>query len=182
MEYEENDALVMWDKLDSILNNVDLSDVTPGGVGYEDMPDGYYLCEVESAEIKESKSSHNPMAAFVLKVLENGIDADPSSDEVHLTEIKSTKNRKIYQYYVLRDDKSVKRFVRDMLKFEGAVAGESLLPKEAFLSSETIRDALEVLVGMRIYVQVSTTYKDDIKSTWRNLVSWKRAKALNLPL
>ena len=70
-----------------------------------------------------------------------------------------------------------------MLKFEGDTAGESLLPKEAFLSSETIEDALDILIGKRIYIQVSTTVNDDdSKSTWNNLISWKRAAALELPI
>ena len=70
-----------------------------------------------------------------------------------------------------------------MLKFEGEVEGEPLLPKEAFLNSETLEDALDCLIGCGIYVNVSTSEKDDgTKSTWTNLISWKRADALELPM
>ena len=69
-----------------------------------------------------------------------------------------------------------------MLKFEGETAGEPLLGKEYFTNSALIEDALDILVGMRIYCQSSTTVNDDdTTSVWKNLISWKRAAALNLP-
>ena len=102
--------------------------------------------------------------------------------DVIIEDIKKTANRKIFVYYVLKDETAVRRFATDMLKFEGEVAGESLLPKEAFMTSETLIDALDVLVGMRIYICASTTEKDGNKSQWNNLISWQRVAALELPL
>lgn len=178
------DMKQIFDKLNGILNNADLTNVTAESSGFSELPDGYYLCEVEKAELKESKTSHEPMVAFQFKIVQDGIE--PSIDEsgnVTLREIKGTHNRKVFMYYVLKDETSVRRFATDMLKFEGEVAGESLLPKEAFTSSETLVDALDVLTGMRLYVNVSTSERDDgSKSTWNNLVSWKRAAALELPI
>ena len=124
-----------------------------------------------------------PMAAFTFKISEDGhiAEVDESGEPV-ITDIKKTANSKIFMYYLFKDERSVKRFVTDMLKFEGEEEGEPLLPKEAFLSGDTVNDALEILTGMRIYVHVSTTTnEDDTKSTWNNLISWKRAKALGLP-
>lgn len=171
-------------QLDALLNNTDLTDVSAESTGFQELPDGYYNCEVEKAELKISKSSGQPMAAFQFKVSEDGYNVEiDEKSTVHLTELKKTKNRKIFINYVLKNDTWVRRFVTDMLKFEGDTAGESLLPKEAFLSSETIEDALDILVGKRIYIQVSTTVnEDDSKSTWNNLISWKRAAALELPM
>lgn len=180
---ETKDIKSLFDKLDGLLSTVDLSDVTAESVGFTELPDGYYLCEVEKAEIRESKSSKMPMAAFTFKISEDGHTAEvDESGEPVITDIKKTANRKIFMYYVFKDERSVKRFATDMLKFEGEEEGEPLLPKEAFLSGDTVNDALEILTGMRIYVHVSTTTnEDDTKSTWNNLISWKRAKVLGLP-
>lgn len=179
-----NDFKAMFDELDSLLGNTDLSDVTENGAGFTELPDGYYLSEIEKAELTTSKSSKQPMVKFQMKIVDDGLDAVINSEgDVKLTTIKKTKNRKIYMYYVLKDEASIKRFVADMLKFEGETAGEPLLSKEYFTSSDLLTDALDCLIGMRIYVQISTTENDDeTKSTWNNLISWKRAKALELPV
>lgn len=167
--------------LDEILAKTALDDVSAESQGFSELPDGYYLCEVEKAEFKESKTSKLPMVAFTFKIVEDGTGIEYNESEVIFKTLKSTKNRKIFKYYVFKDESSVKRFASDMLKFEGEVAGEPLLPKEAFTSSETLLDALDVLEGMRIYVQSDTTEKDDgTKSTWCNLISWKRATELEL--
>lgn len=180
---ETKDFKSLFDKLDGLLSTVDLSDVTAESAGFTELPDGYYLCEVEKTEIRESKSSKMPMAAFTFKILEDGYTAEVNeSGETVMNNIKKTANRKIFIYYVFKDERSVKRFATDMLKFEGEEEGEPLLPKEAFLNADTVNDALEILTGMRIYVHVSTTVnEDDTKTTWNNLISWKRAKALDLP-
>lgn len=174
----------MFDTLNKLLTETDITNVTSESTGFEELPDGYYLCEVEQAELKESKSSHQPMAAFKLKIVEDGKTAEvDEKGNVKIRNIDKTKNRKIFMNYVLKDEKSVKRFVTDMLKFEGDVEGESLLPKEAFTTSETLEDAIDVLTGYQIYVSVSTTENDDgTKSVWNNMISWKRAAALELPM
>lgn len=176
----ENNINEMLSSLDSLLNQTDLSEVTSEGSGsFSELPDGYYLSEVEKAEIKESKSSHMPMVAFQFKVAEDGLTSDDNGEFIP---VNKTKNRKIFMYYVLKDDSAVKRFVTDMLKFENQ-EGESILGKEYFTNSELLADALDILVGSRIYIQSSTNVnKDETTSVWKNLISWKRAKALELPL
>lgn len=169
----------LHEQLDALLGNVDLSDVSADSSGFSELPDGYYLCEVDKAELKMSKTSGKPMAAFQFSIVEDGKGIDESGKFVNL---KKTKGRKIFIHYVLKDESWVRRFATDMLKFEGENPGEPLLPKEAFTTSSTIEDALDVLTGMRIYIQVSTTENDDgTKSTWNNLISWKRVAALELP-
>lgn len=171
------DMTKIFGALDSVLSNTDLADVTAESTGFNELPDGYYLSELEKAELKESKSSHQPMVALQFKVVEDGKAVDADS----FVSIPKTKNRKIFMYYVLKDEASVKRFVTDMLKFEGDKKGEPILGKEYFTNSQLLTDALDVLVGMRIYVQSSTTTNDDdTTSVWKNLISWKRAEALEL--
>lgn len=181
---ENQNLTKVYSTLNSILGQTDLTDVSSESTGFSDLPDGYYLCEVEDAKLTESKTSHMPMVALTLKVAENGLDVEiDENGAVHTSELEKTKNRKIFKYYTLKDETSVRRFVADMLKFEGDVIGEPILPKEAFTTSETIEDALDILKGLRLYIQTSTTTKDDgAKSIWYNFISWKRAAALELPL
>lgn len=185
MQNEKNQELqALLGNLDNLLNQTDLAEVTADSSGFENLPDGYYLSEVEKAELTVSKTSNQPMVAFTYKVVEDGyaVEFDGNSD-VKLDVIKKTKNRKVFMYYVLKDERSIKRFVTDMLKFEGDEEGKPLLEKDYFMNSQLIQDALEILVGMRAYVQISTTENEETnaKNTWQNLISWKRAKALNLP-
>lgn len=169
----------LFDSLNGILNTADLTDVTAEGEGFKDLPDGYYLGEVEKAELKESKSSHMPMVAFQFKVTDDGYSVNEQGE---YNALSKTKGRKIFIYYVLKDESSVKRFATDMLKFEGEMEGEPLLDKDCFTNSELLVDALEILVGRRVYIHCSTTENSDgSNSTWKNLISWKRAKALELP-
>lgn len=184
MENKQEELKKVLGSLNSLLADTKLDDVSSESSGFESLPDGYYLTEVEKAELTVSKSSGSPMAAFQVKVVEDGVSANiDSKGLVDVTEIPRTKNRKIFLYYVLKNESSVKRFVADMLKFEGATAGESLLGKEYFTNAELLEDALDVLIGSRIYVNVATSEnKDGSESTWNNLISWKRASALELPM
>lgn len=176
----ENENMTdVFANLDSLLAKTDLKDVTSEGAGFEELPDGYYLCEVEKAELKESKTSHMPMVAFQFKVVEDGLTVKSEMED--WSSIKGSKNRKIFIYYVLKDDSSVRRFVTDMLKFEGTTPGESLLEKECFTNSALIEDALDILKGYQVYIQVSTSENaDGTTSSWKNLISWKRANSLGL--
>lgn len=166
--------------LNDLLTNTDLTDVSAESAGFSELPDGYYLSEVEKAELKESKSSHQPMVAFQFKIVDNGVNIDENGE---LVTVNKTKNKKVFMYYVLKDDGAVKRFVTDMLKFEGDTEGESVLTKEYFTNAELLEDALDILKGLRIYIHSSTSVNDDNStSVWKNLISWKRAKTLELPL
>lgn len=168
----------MFSSLNELLGKTDLEDVTSESTGYSELPDGYYLSEVEKAELTESKNSHLPMVSFQFKIVEDGKGV---AEDASYFELKGTKNRKIFVYYVFKDESSVQRFVRDMLKFEGETEGEPLLGKEYFTEAEVLADALDILTGSRIYIQCSTTRKDGAEpTTWKNLISWKRAKALEL--
>jgi len=178
---EDNKKL--FDTINNVLSNVDLSDVSADSSGSKDLPEGYYLSEVTGAELRTSKSSGNPMVALTLKTVTDGLaNMADENGNAYLTEIKKTADHFINIYYPLKDEKSVKRYVADMLKFEGDEEGVPLLPKDAFTTAEVLHDALEILIGQRIYVQVSVSIAEDgSKSVWQNLISWKRAASLELP-
>lgn len=166
----------LFKKVDSVLTKVDLSKTTAENAGFEDLKPGYYLCEVESAKLTESKKSHNPQIALTLKVIDDGIAYDDNNDKVAL---KGCKNRKVYKYYPLTDETTVKRFVSDMLKFEDET-GSSILPQEAFTTAETLNDSLEVIESMRVYVQLTVSGEGENKSTWVSLLSWTRVAEIGL--
>lgn len=169
--------------INELLSKTNINDVTSETNSFQELPQGYYLCSVEKAEIKESKSSGEPMVAFTFNVVENGVQFNADKDgNVEMKKVENSKNRKIFMYYVLKDTTSVRRFVSDMLKFEGEEAGKPLLDKEYFMNSEILADALNILEGMQIYIQITKSEKDDGSSrSWQNLISWKRAVALELP-
>lgn len=174
----------MLGKIDGIFQKLNLEGVSAESSGMNELPDGYYLGEVASATLGESKSSHAPMVTVDYKVVEDGFGTvTDENGDVTFTEVKS-KGRHIYVYYLLTDESKAKRFVSDMLKFEGDVEGEPLLPEEAFTNSETIMDALEVLTGCRIYLQISTSINKTTgeANSWKNPISWKRAAKLELPM
>ena len=170
--------------INELLSQTNFEDVSADSNSFRELPEGYYLCSVDDAKITESKSSGQPMVAFTFTVAENGHSyvADKEGN-VEMKEVKNSKNRKIFMYYVLKDTTAVKRFASDMLKFEGEEVGKPILGKEYFMNAEILSDALAILQGLRIYIQVSKSERDDGTSqTWQNLISWKRAKALDLPL
>lgn len=170
--------------INELLKQTNIKDVTSESNNFQELPEGYYLCTVDAAEIKESKASGKPMIAFTFTVSENGHHYVADKDgNAEMQEVKGSKNRKIFMYYVLKDTQSVRRFVSDMLKFEGEEAGKPLLDKEYFMNFEILEDALKILEGMKIYVQVTKSENQDGTSrNWQNLISWKRAAALDLPM
>lgn len=177
----EKDLTQVFSALDDLLSKTDISDICADtNVGFSDLPAGYYLCEVTSAELRESKSHVGvPQAAFRFKIVEDGIDIDGNGK---LKSINKTRGRSLGKYYTFKDDRAIRQFVADMLKFEANVPGESVLPKEAFLRADTIADALDVLVGMRIYVHNDVNENaDGTSSSWQNLLSWKMVKSMGLP-
>lgn len=172
-------------RVNELFKAADVSQVSADSVGFSTLADGYYLCELQAAELTLSKSSGNPMVSTQFKTVENGLAMKVNDDStVEITEIKGTKNQSIFKHYVFKGEKDVKQFVSDTQKFESE-PGKPILPKEAFTTAETIDDSLAVLAEMkvRIYVNVSSNVAEDgTKSTWYNLISWKRAAALGLKI
>ena len=84
-------------QLDELLSRSDISETTAEGFGSNDLPDGYYLCEVEKAELTASKNSGNPMVKLQYKVVENGLKnmIDNDGNDV-LVDAKGTANRKVF--------------------------------------------------------------------------------------
>lgn len=180
-EVEEFNPADVFGKLDDILKKVDLNKVTSESVGFEDLKPGHYLCAVDEATLTVSKNTGNPQVKLTLSVVEDGIAHVMDGNDVLIETIKGSKGRKVFKYYPLKDETTVKRFVSDMLKFESE-EGEPILPQEAFTTADVLNDALDVLVGMQIYVELTVRGEGENKSTWTNLISWKRARDLELPM
>lgn len=179
--------------LDDLLGKSDLSQTTSEGSKSSELPDGFYLCEVEKAELTTSKAG-NPMVKMQFKVVENGLKSmvDDQGNAV-LVEAKGTANRKIFTYHVLSNETNVGIFVSDMLKFSDPENIEKPLladtveeAKLYFKSTALLLEALDVIsMGSRIYIMVQTVAKKDNPSetdTKKNLISWARAAKLNLPM
>lgn len=174
-------------QLDELLGNTDLTNVTAEGSGFSNLPTGYYLTEVKKATLTVSKSSGLPMVSLQLQVVSDGWSL-PADEKASLTPIPKTKGRITFVHYPFKDASSVTRFASDMIKFEGDKPGEPLLPKDAFKRSDTLEDALSILeeVGPRVWVDITESATPNpstgAKGTFTNLISWKRAIALGLPV
>ena len=168
-------------KLSDLLNQVDWNTVTEDA-GFEDLPEGFYLCEVEKAELKENKNQTNMQVSLQYKVVEAGLaEAIDDRGNSVLREIPGTLNRKVFKHYPFKDTAGIKRFVIDMIKFEGDVPGEPILGPEYFTTEETFPDALACLIGCRIYIQASYKEYQGKKNCWYDVVAWDRAKKMGLP-
>ena len=163
----------MYESLDSLLQKVNLNDVSSESSGNFNLPDGIYKCEVKHGELKVT-TTNRLMAMFRFKTTQNGLNMLDTGD---YEEVPNTKGQTIFKNYFLDDEKSIKIFVSDMLKFEGDVEGEPYLPKESFTTSATLEDSVELLgeSELSIWIQI-TSYKkkDDSIGTNISLLSWKR--------
>ena len=169
-------------KLNDLLAQVDWSTVTEDN-NFEDLPEGFYLCEVEKAELKVNKNQTNQQVSFQYKVVEPGLcEAIDARGNSVLKEIPGTANRKIFKHYPFKDTAGVKRFIIDMLKFEGETPGEPILAPEYFTTEETFPDALGCLVGCRIYIQATYKEYQGKKNCWYDVSGWDRAKKMQLPV
>lgn len=159
--------------LDELLAKVNLSKVTASGAGFEDLPDAYYLSEVQSAELKLN-SNNDPMVSFKTKVVEDGWHYDAETDSY--SRVEKSANRMIFKNWILKSEMDVKRFVSDMLKFEDS-EGNSILGEDAmayFTNTEFLVQAINIIAEakLRIYIQISSYTKDDEKRTSQNFVKW----------
>lgn len=178
-------------QLDELLAQADLTTTTSEGQSRAELPDGYYLCEVEKAELGAS-SNGNPMVTIKFKVVEDGFKTvvDEAGNDT-LVVATNTKGSNIYQNYTLTNNMNLGFFVSDMLKFEDPTTpGKPLLadtPEEAkafFTNTELLLDALDIIsMGSRIYVMLQTKPRKDnpdVTDKKKSLISWKRAEYLGL--
>ena len=178
--------------LDDLLGGTNLEKVTADGAGFSELTPGYYLCEVEKAELTTNKEGY-PMAKFTLKVAANGLaeqldeDGNPVVDENDnpiIETVENSKDRKIFKNFTLKDSESVKRFVSDMLKFQSPEnPGESCFDRDMFKSTEGIIDALNASVALTIFVKgtagkPSKDYPNP--SNFYSFVKWETVEELGL--
>lgn len=169
------EAKTLYNNVNNILKNINVDEIDPES-DFNKLPDGYYLGSFKF-ELGESKKNKNPQIKTTITIVENGLNIDEDGD---LVEIPKTKNNKIWKYYPLTDEDSVKKLIKDMLKFEDD-EGNTILVKEDFSSLEQIKLSCEVLEEMQLFVNVSNyTKKDGEEGTNYNLITWKRAEKLGL--
>ena len=178
---DEKDLKNLFKSVDTILSKININEIDPNAPDFDNLPDGYYLCEVVKIELTTSKSG-NPQVKAQFKSIENGKEVSIDEEgEATFNELEKTKDKMLFKYFPLTDENSMKKFIKDMLKFEGDEVGVPLLEKEYFLNSEVLEEALDVLEGSTIYIQISTSKnRNGESSTWYNLVSWSRATVLGL--
>lgn len=175
--------------LDELCSKTDLSKTTEEGTSF-DLPDGYYLCEVVDGKLTATQSSGKPMVSMEFKVIEDGkkIITDEQG-YTQLVDAEKTKDKKIYQNYVLSNEMQLGFFVSDMLKFQDPETNESLFDKENdFASTLAIVNVCDSLVaaGMLIYIMVQTTKRKNSQTGQEekvkkyNPISWNRARRLGL--
>lgn len=166
--------------LDPVLKSVDFSKTNEEGVN-AGLPDGYYLCQVEKAELTESKSG-NPMVVIEFMTIEDGKKAEVGEDGYSkLVTVRNTANKKIFCNYVLTNEMNIGFFVSDMLKFQDPETNEPLFPKTRFETTKGIIEVCEDLTaGGVIYLMLQTIEKDGKPDQKKRPISWKRASRLEL--
>ena len=171
----------LYTNVNSILKKINVSEIDPNQ-DFEKLPDGYYLSEVVSLDVCESKAG-NLQVKGQFKIVENGIGVSVDDDgDSELYELKNTKGKVIFKYYSMKDETFVTRLIKDMLKFEGEEEGKPLLSEEYFTDIEIMKEALSILSESRIYIQLSTSKNKETGESNQNsnLLSWKRVKSLGL--
>ena len=140
----EEKGTSLYVELDDIIHSTDLDEVSAESSNtFDNLPDGYYLTEVIESKLTRSKSSDKPMVTLRLAVVGNGYNL--SEDGVNFEPIENVAKRNLWKHYVIKDGNSFKRFVSDMLKFEGETPNEPMLPKEAWTDSTTLEASIGVL-------------------------------------
>ena len=169
--------------LDKLLGSVDLSSTSEEGVRFQ-LPEGYFRCLVEKAELKESKSG-NPMVSFELKTMEDGKKSIVDEQGyAQLVDAPHTADKKIYINYVLSNELQVGFFVSDMLKFQDLETNEPFFTADDFSNTEGIIQVCDVLAtGAEIYIMVQNTdKKNDKGETIQNFkpITWNRARRIGV--
>lgn len=189
MDNKELDLSSIFSEVNELISQTDLSKVSAESVGFEDLPDGYYLAEVVESKIGRSKKTNKPMVSIRFKIIGDGykLSGDVNDPLADLFEpIEHVANRQVFKHWLLDSPQNLKRFVSDMKKFEDPEnVGQELLPEEAWTKAETMNDSIEVLsqLNSRIWLHNKVTEKDDgTSSSWIDLESFARASKLGLPV
>lgn len=163
-----------FSSLNDLLKSIKVESITSDSTEtFSQLPEGYYFCELELAELTTSKSSGNTMVKWQFKVIEDGVSYGENLEKIR---IRKSTGRKIFTYHVLKDTSSLERFISDALKFESE-EDTPILGKEYFENSEIMEQALNVLVGSRLWLHIDI---NEDGNSWTRFISFKRARKLEL--
>lgn len=186
MANENIDLSSIFSEIGDVMKQTDLSNVSAESVGYEDLPDGYYLAEVIETKIGRSKSSNKPMISLRLSIVDDGFKLSDKEDEISFDKIEHTKGKQVFKHYIIDTSQNLKRFVSDMKKFEDPnEVGKQLLPDEAWSSPEIMGESISILseINCRIWLHNRVTKKfDGTSNAWVDLVSFNQAAKTGLPV
>ena len=181
---ENNELKELYAAYNNIAKKADLTNIDPNS-DFETLPEGYYYSEVSDAKFNLTKESKLPMVTLTFDVIEGykiATDEEIDNGADDLIKLKNVSKRKIFVRFINKDEASLQRFATNMLKFEDA-NGQPLLEKDIFMDAEFLIEALDCIIGSRLYVQVTKSKNSNNEtSTWQNLISWKRASKLGLPI
>lgn len=162
--------------LNDILKNIDLKNISNEQNSYIELPDGYYLVQIERAEIVNSKTSGNLMVRWELTTLENGIGFDENTGGTKY--IEKTAQKRIYHYHILNSEQNVTRLLSDLLKFE--IEGQPAFSVDMFVDQAHIEAVLDGLQGLSIWINLTTKNSKGESSQWKNFISFRSAKQAGL--
>jgi len=196
----------LFRQVNGALENVNVKEITEESDvnTFEELPDGYYLCELTAQEVAFNKAGTTPQVKFTFEVKE-GYTLEPNAKNPMVNDVKPIldakgkpidfmkRKSKIWTYHALAPQEKLTRTIAVLKKFEDPenlllidnenFKHQQILDDEAFEDAEILLDALEALVGSMIWVQNDVSEKDDgTVSTWKNVITWLRAKKLGLPV
>lgn len=132
--------------------------------GFAPIPEGYHLCELEDIILEENKKSleaGNPYYQFKMTFV--------------IVENDTLKNRKIFKYYPLKDGPGLLTAKNDIAKFEDE-DNESIIPIEAMEDFDILVEALDLIIGKRIYMRADKPSANG--NQWFSIVAWNKIAQL----
>ena len=170
--------------LQGTVDDIDFEKDMAESGNFENLPEGYYYCEVQQSTFGLNKAKDALQVKLDLLVLQNGVKETLVNGVSTLTEVPKTVGRHIYKYYTFKGDADTKKkriiaFAKDMTLFEDA-NGPLFLPTD-FQNVQIYDQLVPKLaeLGLRIYVQIVAD-KKDANNVWSYLVSWKRVKSMHI--
>lgn len=172
---ENENLFELLDSIGGIVEKTDLTTLDKSGT-LEELPDGFYLCEIVEAEPTVSKTSGAPMFKLTYNVKKAKVTEVDERGYATLTEKDNFNGRKIWKYYPIKDEKNYQSFVKDMCEL--AEGDQRPFQKEMFnISSykKNIPVIFQYATTNRLCCYIQIVSKDDAngnKTAFKNILKW----------